>query len=55
MDNCGCHHCDSEENEKCENEEALKSSQAKVDSLKKAIADLGFKVEDTGEGIKITE
>jgi hypothetical protein len=55
MDHCGCGHCDHEEGEGCGHEEALKSSEEKVNALKKAIADLGFNVEDTDEGIKIAE
>lgn len=45
---CGCGHCDQDEEEK--------KPEEKIDDLKKAIADLGYKVEETSDGeIKISE
>ncbi len=72
MGNCGCGHCDcedekepsfakamagEEENEcDCGCEHGDKSTKEKLDSLKKSIADLGYKVEENEEGeIKITQ
>ena len=47
-DRCGCGHCD------CEKEEL--TTEEKVDALKAALADLGYGVEETGEGeIRISE
>ena len=49
--NCGCDHCDCNDEEK-----SIKSAEEKVDNLKKDIAGLGYKLEETPEGdIKISE
>ena len=49
--NCGCDHCDCNDEEK-----NIKSSEEKVDNLKKDIVNLGYKLEETPEGdIKILE
>lgn len=50
-DHCGCGHCS------CDDEEEVdKSTQEKFIALKKAIADLGYKIEETSDGeIKISE
>lgn len=48
LDNCGCNQNDCEKSEK--------SPEEKVEDLKKAIEDLGYKTKKTGEGeIKISE
>ncbi len=44
-------HCDCGEEKNPENN----SAEQKVEKLKKSIKDLGFKVEETEEGIKISE
>ena len=50
MGNCGCGHCD------CDDEQAKKTPEEKVKDLEKEIADLGYKVEETTDGeIKISE
>jgi hypothetical protein len=49
-DHCGCGHCS------CDDEEVEKSTQEKIIALKKAIADLGYKIEETENGeIKLSE
>ena len=49
--NCSCDHCDRNDEEK-----NIKTAEEKVDNLKKDIADLGYKIEETEEGdIKISE
>lgn len=50
---CHCDHCDCDEDGEEKNNQG--SAEEKVEKLKKAIADLGFKVEETEEGIRITE
>ena len=44
MGNCGCGHCD------CDDEQAEKTPEEKVKDLEKEIADLGYKVEETTDG-----
>ena len=48
---CRCSNC------QCDKEESAqeKSPKEKVEEMKKSIEDLGFKVEETEEGIKISE
>lgn len=47
MPNCNCGHCD------CEDQEE-KSPEKKVDDLKEAIKELGYEIEETEDGIKIS-
>ena len=47
--NCGCGH------RGCINSDNDKTPEEKVEELKRAIRELGFKVEETEEGIKISE
>ena len=58
---CNCGHCDCGDEKKPEDDSAFQPSSdeamasKKVEKLKKSIEDLGFKVEETEEGIKISE
>lgn len=53
---CGCgHHCHDDVQEE-PSDDAIALAGKKVESLKKAIQDLGYKVDETPDGeIKITE
>ncbi len=55
MGHCGCDHCgcDDEKEEDCACENDCKSTEEKLASLKKAITELGYEIEETEEGIKI--
>lgn len=58
---CDCEHCDCSNEKNPKNNSAEQPSSAevtadkKVEKLKKSIEELGFKVEETPEGIKISE
>ncbi|PJA86537.1 MAG: hypothetical protein CO141_04225 [Candidatus Moranbacteria bacterium CG_4_9_14_3_um_filter_42_9] len=58
---CDCGHCDCGAEKNLEDNSAMQPSVAeitankKVEKLKKSIEELGFKVEETPEGIKISE
>jgi hypothetical protein len=55
MGNCDCGHCDCEDEKAEEYTCDCKSTEEKLASLKSAIEDLGYKIEETEEGIKISE
>ena len=57
MGHCDCGHCDHEEEKECDCEckDEHKSTEEKFESLKKAITVLGYKIEETKDGIVIKE
>jgi len=52
-DHCDCEHEDEKEEQECDCQHP--ESQEKVEALKKDIAGLGFGVEETEEGIRLTQ